>query len=163
VTLEELREAVEVVQGDDADSLRKRFVARFVDTESNAWRGILARTREYEDGIAYQGYLWDALARWERMSEDEVITELERAGGTWLALWDVNTAENIFIPDYWKFGKSAILRGAPATLAAGRELLPEDVYFVPEDFAYTLVLTHGHDATGRVRDCLRALPRNPIG
>jgi hypothetical protein len=157
MTLEELREAVEIVQGDDADALRKRFVAQFVDTESPAWKRILARTGEYEDGIAYKGYLWEALARWERMTEDEVVAELEGASGTWLALWDVNTSESIFIPDYWKFPKSAILRGAPATLGAGRELLPEDVYFVPDDFAYALVLTHEHDSTGLVRDCARAL------
>jgi len=161
MTLEELREAVEIVRGEEADSLRKRFVDRFVDTESTGWKRILERTREYKDGVAYQGYLWEALARWERMSEDDVLAELERADGTWLALWDVNTSENIFVPDYWKFPKSAILRGAPATLAAGRELLPEDVYFVPDDFAYALVLTHEHDETGRRRDCVRALPRSP--
>ena len=159
MTLEELREAVEVVRGEEADELRKRFVERFVDTESTGWKRILERTREYEDGIVYQGYLWEALACWERVSEADVVRELEAAGGTWLALWDVNTSENIFTPDYWKFPKSAILRGAPATLAAGRELLPEDVYFVPEDFAYALVLTHEHDPTGFVRDCARALPR----
>jgi hypothetical protein len=134
-------------------------VERFVDPESVGWKRILMRTREYEDGIAYLGHLWEALARWERMSEDEVVAELEAARGTWLALWDVNTAEAIPIPDYWKFTKSAILRGDPATLAAGREHLPEDVYFVPEDFSYALVLTHEHDDSGTVRDCVRALPR----
>jgi hypothetical protein len=159
VNVEQLRDAVEVVRGAEADGLRQRFVERFVDTDKIGWRRILESTREYVDGVAYVGYLWDALARWERMSEQEAIEELESSEGIWIVFWDVNTAEYIHVPNYWKFPKSAILRGSPGILAAGRELLPEDVYFVPEGFAYALVLTHEHDESGRVRDCVRALPR----
>jgi hypothetical protein len=158
MTLEELREAVEVVEGDEADALRKRFVDRFVDTTKRGWHRILETTRAYRDGIAYVGYLWDALARWERVSEDDLVAELERSKGDWLAFWDVNTAEYIHIPDYWKFPKSAILRGSPAMLAAGRDHLPEDVYFLPDDFGYALVTTHEENPPGS-RICVRALPR----
>jgi hypothetical protein len=156
--LEEFREAVEIVGGDAADALRRRFVEHFVDTRKRGWRRIVETTREYSDGVAYVGYLWDALARWEDIAEDDLVAELENSTGAWLALWDVNTAEYIHIPDYWKFPKSAILRAGPATLAAGRHHLPEDVYFLPDDFGYALVTTHEEEPPGS-RLCVRALPR----
>jgi hypothetical protein len=158
MTLEEFRRAVQTVEGDEADTLRRRFVDRFVDTSKRGWKRILETTREYSDGIAYVGYLWDALARWERIPEDDLVTELERSSGDWVVFWDVNTSEYIHVPDYWKFPKSGILRARPATLAEGRAFLPEDVYFVPDDFGYALVATHEENPPGS-RICVRALPR----
>jgi hypothetical protein len=158
MTLEELRAQVEVVEGEAADALRRRYVETFADTASGGYRRILETTRTYEDGPGYIGYLWEAFARWEQLGEEELAAEMEAANGTWFALWDVNTARNIFIPDYWKFPKASVVRGEPSVLVAGRDHLPEDVYYVPEAFDYSLVLTHEHDPTGTRRVCVRAYP-----
>jgi hypothetical protein len=159
--LEELRASVDVLEGHQADALRERYVATFVDTSSGGYRRIVQSTREYEDGFGYKGYLWEALGRWEHAAEEEIVAEMEEAAGTWFALWDLNTSTTIFVPDYWKFPKPSVLRGKAGVLVEGREFLPEDVYYVPEAFDRSLILTHEHDPTGTRRLCARALPREP--
>jgi hypothetical protein len=156
--LEELRTQVEVVEGEAADALRRRYVETFVDTSSSGYQRIVETTGTYEDGPGYIGYLWEALARWEHGSEEELVAEMEAANGAWFALWDLNTARNIFIPNYWKFPKASVLRGEPSLLVAGRDHLPEDVYYVPETFDRSFVLTHEYDPTGTRRICVRAHP-----
>jgi hypothetical protein len=158
MTLEQLRTQVEVVEGEAADALRRRYVETFVDTSSGGYRRILETTGTYEDGAGYIGYLWEALARWEHVDEEELVAEMEAATGIWFALWDLNTARNIFIPDYWKLPKASVLRGEPGVLVAGRDHLPEDVYYVPEAFDRSLVFTHEHDPNGTRRICVRAYP-----
>jgi hypothetical protein len=95
MTLEELRTRVEVVEGEAADALRRWFVETFVDTSSVGYRRILETTGTYEDGPGYIGYLWEALARWEHVDEEELVAEMEAATGIWLALWDLNASARI--------------------------------------------------------------------
>ena len=56
--------------------------------------------------------------------------------------WDIHSSEKIWIKDYWKFDKDAVLRMSMDTLLAGCEFLPEDIYICDSTFQWTFVMTH---------------------
>lgn len=57
-------------------------------------------------------------------------------------LWDIHTAERIFIEDYWKFGKNNVLKLEFAELMNNLHYLPDDIYILDENYAWTIALTH---------------------
>lgn len=57
-------------------------------------------------------------------------------------LWDLHSEQEIFIGDYWKFPRGAVLELAYPDLMAGLEYLPEDIYVFDRHYTWSLILTH---------------------
>jgi len=67
-------------------------------------------------------------------------------------MWDIHTKERIFIKDYWKFKKKAVLKMKANLLFEGEIHLPEDIYIFDDSFNWTIAKTH-EDIDGE-RYCL---------
>jgi hypothetical protein len=156
VELEEFRRQSKLLVGGPADAVRDRFVEVFVDTKSIYYKRIQSSWKEYADGFGYVGHLWDTLAADEQIAESEMLTAIAEQD-RWLCFWDINSAEHIRIPNYWRLPKAAVVDAPSSVLIAGLEWLPEDLYFVTSAFEISYVLTHEYLDAGR--DCRRALPR----
>lgn len=130
-----------VIDNTQGSSLRERYIETFVDTNHKWYHDRIGARRKYIDGYCYEGYLWDCLKNKELVSA-EYIKELSENVGTVYVFWDMHSCERIFIEDYWKFAKDAVLELKFDTLIQGREFLPEDIYIFDNSFKWTLVLTH---------------------
>jgi hypothetical protein len=56
--------------------------------------------------------------------------------------WDIHTKERIFIENYWKFDKWAVLHLNSQLLFENLEYLLEDIYIFDDSLSWTLILTH---------------------
>ena len=57
-------------------------------------------------------------------------------------MWDVNSKDYIFIPDYWKYPKEAVLSISVEEFKKIKDTLPEDVYLYDNSFSWSIALTH---------------------
>jgi hypothetical protein len=132
---------VGVAPPEDAEHLRATFVSRRLDPRHAEQAAEALRLRQFPDGLAYTGYLWDFLADKHVVSEEEVWRDLEPVSELY-AMWDLHSSERIRTPDYFKFPKATVLRTDSATLRRGLEYLPEDLYIFDATCAWAAALTH---------------------
>ncbi len=64
-------------------------------------------------------------------------------------LWDLHSNERIYVADYWKFPKEAVLLLSATDLAAGLDFLPDDIYVFDRTFDWSIVFTHEYTADQR--------------
>ena len=76
------------------------------------------------------------------MVEESLIYSYRDKMKSIYVFWDIHSSEKIWIKDYWKFDKDAVLRMSMDTLLAGCEFLPEDIYICDSTFQWTFVMTH---------------------
>src|SRR5437899_2226000 len=112
MALREVRDRLTVFLGREANDLRTCYIERFVDTSSDHYRRDIATLVQCSDGMCYRGYLWDCLRKpWQRVTEHFIIECLRAKSELAYVLWDIHSRGRIFIPDYWKFPKEAVLQG----------------------------------------------------
>jgi hypothetical protein len=133
---------IEVAPREDAERLRAVFVETRLDPERVSQGAEALQLRRFSDGLAYTGYLWDYLDDPHVVREGQIWNQRLDAVAEVYAMWDIHSAERIFIPDYWKFPRETVLRADPATLRRGLQYLPEDLYLFDESFAWAGALTH---------------------
>ncbi len=142
LSLEEFKEGVTIITGAEADRIRDRYIDRFVDTASEYYAAHIETRKQYRDGMYYFGYLWDTLKRGRVIPEAEILDRPDLADETVYVLWDLHSEEKIFIEDYWKFPRGAVLELTYRDLIAGLEYLPEDIYIFDTQYTWSLILTH---------------------
>lgn len=142
LSLEDFKERVTVITGPEADRIRDRYIDRFVDTGSQYYAAYIEMRKRYRDGLYYFGYLWDTLKHRRVIPEAEILDRPNLAGEAVYAMWDLHSEEKIFIEDYWKFPREAVLELSYADLIAGLEHLPKDIYIFGRDYTWSLILTH---------------------
>jgi hypothetical protein len=152
-----LSRGVRVLSGDEAARVRIRFIDTFVDVDSSFYEERIATLRRFSDGEFYTGYLWDVIRNYRRISEEELLTLSHNLGPSY-ALWDLHSADQIVVPNYWKFPRAAVLHGLAAHIYEARSTLPQDLYIVREDFTVCLITTHEDQPDG-VPIILEAHPR----
>ena len=59
-------------------------------------------------------------------------------------MWDIHSAERIFIPNYWKYPKECILYVEMWSEDMYKEL-PEDIYIFDDTFTWSAIYTHEID------------------
>ena len=96
---------------------------------------------KFSDGYCYLGYLWDCIKN-PIIIDSEYIKEIAKDMGTVYVFWDINSCERIFIENYWRFEKDAVLKVDFATLIEGKNYLPEDIYIFDKNIQWTLIKTH---------------------
>ena len=150
--LNEFRAAAAILLGSEANEIRRQYIQSFVDTTTSYYRERIAVTRAFRDGQCYVGYLWDSLKHSRLVDEEEAIKELARMAKPLYALWDIHSNERIYIKDYWKFPKDAVLILGVKELIAGMRFLPEDIYVFDDSFDWSIVFTHEYYGDQQ-RDC----------
>lgn len=143
--------------GEEAGEIRTRFVSDYVDVDSQYFEDRIATLKRFSDGEFYSGYLWDVIPNYTRISGEQAAS-LARSLGSSYSLWDLHSADKIWLPDYWKFPRDAVLKGPAIEIFHARPILPADLYIIREDFAICLVLTHEEEPHG-VPIILEAAPR----
>lgn len=141
-----------ILNGKNADELRRRFTEAFVNTASGYYKTAIREERLCSDGMCYLGYLWDCMKAPERVTEKRVTDTLSGMEKVY-AMWDINSKDRILIPDYWKYPKRAVLELTKDELSAVLPTLPEDVYFFDGSFTWAFALTHEYNDKGG-RYCL---------
>lgn len=132
---------------------REKYIENFINSNDKSYREQIQLRHRFVDGYCYLGYLWDYIISPVVIEEEEIKEIAKKMGGIYV-FWDIHTCERIFIKDYWKFDKDAILKMNVETLLQGEEYLPEDIYIFDESFSWTLIKTH-EDINGN-RFCLKS-------
>jgi hypothetical protein len=147
LSFEEFTARLTLLVGRDADDIRARYIAHFVDTTTTYYREHIARLSPHSDGLSYDGYLWDSLAEGRQVTENEVrgVELLDHTVGVF---WDLHSRDKIWTPagTYWRFPKRAVLQLQHRDLLAGQAYLPTDLYIFDPAMSWTLVFTHEWDA-----------------
>lgn len=152
-----------VLRGEEASRLRKRYIARFVDTSTAYFRNEIDGREALGDERHYSGYLWDTLKHAEVITQQQLVDTL----AVWQSVyvfWDLHSERKIFIPDYWKFPKDSVLQATSTDLArvllhdadigpTADLILPEDLYLFGDTVEFSLITTHEYVPE---RYCLRA-------
>ena len=155
-SLADFRAAVTVIDPTLALELRSRYIRKFIDTEIDYYQTNILKRRKFSDGVCYTGYLWNCLLpSRRRISAKRFWTKIRRKDEL-IAFWDIHSCDHIFVWDYWKFPKDAVLKVSSRLLFEHKWIvshygyLPEDIYFCDETFEWSLIATHESDAKGDI-------------
>ena len=125
----------------ESDFLREIFIESFVDTSSKYYQPYILDLHSFSDGLCYTGFLWDCMTNFQVVSQNFILDFLERRTTDIYVLWDIHSRDRIFIENYWKYPKRAVLSFSPCELADILPTLPEDCYFFDASLAWAAVLT----------------------
>lgn len=146
--------SIECLDAAQSTRIRDRFVSEFVDQSDRQFDESIRHRREFPDGEAYTGYLWDFIRARAIISEAELWERVTRREWVY-AMWDIHSSDRILIKDYWRFPKESVLIGRPpALIRSGQAYLPEDLYLFDDSYAWVAATTH--DEMDGKRFCLWA-------
>ena len=143
---------MKIVEKDFAEELRARYMSKYIDTSSDAYKERIAKLYKMSDGICYIGYMWDCFKNYIITDEKKCLEFLTQKN-EYMVLWDINSRDYIKICDYWKYSKDTVISLRSNELAEVLSTLPEDIYFFDETFTWTVVLTHETTEKGK-RSCI---------
>lgn len=132
---------MKIIIGSKAEDLRKKYIEYFIDTNLEYYSERIKRKKMCSDGMCYTGYLWDCLKNKFLMSEKECFRYIENTKKIYV-FWDIHSQDRIFIPNYWKYPKDAIVEMQCKELLEYINTFPEDIYVVDETFEWSVIFTH---------------------
>lgn len=133
----------------DAPFLRAMFIDTFVDTSSDYYKQNIEEWKECSDGWCYKGFLWDTLKQYQPVSPYFISEILKSKPSDLYVFWDLRSKDYIFIEDYWKYPKHAVIRFSPAELPDILATIPEDAYFFDDSLTWAAILTHEERKPGK--------------
>ena len=145
---------MEILIEKEANQIREKYVSCFINTNMDYDVDNIKKRIMCRDGMCYTGYLWDCLKNKYLVSEKECISYIENIENIYI-FWDIHSQDRIFIPDYWKYPKDAVLKLRYKEFIENINNLPEDIYIVDDTFEWSIALTHETDAQQN-RYCLFA-------
>lgn len=145
---------MEVLIENKAEQLREKYISHFIDTNLEYYLSRIQKRIMCSDGMCYTGYLWDCLKNKFVMSENECFHYIENTESIYV-FWDIHSKDRIFIPNYWKYPKEAILKMQYKEFVKNIDNFPEDIYIVDDMFEWSIVFTHETDMQQK-RYCLFA-------
>lgn len=152
MTFEEFKQNLSICSSEQSISLRETYIQSFIDTESYHYKTYINILNCYSDGLCYEGYLWDCLFHAEVVNFEYLTKSAAQLGNVYV-LWDIHSKDRIWIPDYWKLGKSNVIQLSYGVLMNNLKYLPEDIYIFDNTFTWTLILTH--EVIDEKRWCLK--------
>ena len=132
---------IEIIDKKKSDKIRRDYISKFVNTEHKLYKEQIMTLHKFKDGYCYLGYLWDYIKN-PTIVDQNYITEMSKYKNKIYVFWDIHSCERIFIDNYWKFRKDAVLKLELELLMKGEEYLPEDIYIFDETLSWTLIQTH---------------------
>lgn len=132
-----------VLDIEKSNTLREKYISAFINTESPFYIDRIKTLTQFSDGMCYVGYLWDCLKKPVVVSQPEIAEKLKSKRNIYI-MWDIHSAERIFIPNYWKYPKECILYVEMWSEDMYKEL-PEDIYIFDDTFTWSAIYTHETD------------------
>lgn len=132
---------MKIIIGSKAEDLRKKYIEYFIDINLEYYSERIKRQIMCSDGMCYTGYLWDCLKNKFLMSEKDCFRYIENTEKIY-AFWDIHSQDRIFVPNYWKYPKDAIVEMQYKELLENINTFPEDIYIVDETFKWSVIFTH---------------------
>ena len=74
--------------------------------------------------------------------QENVLKRIETAKEPLLVMWDIHSRDRIFIPNYWKYPKHAVLEMNSEEYIQLQPSLPEDHYVFTTEYKWTVAVTH---------------------
>lgn len=133
---------MEIIVGNAATLLREKYILTFVDCDLPHYVNTIATTKKYIDGYCYQGYLWDCQRNASNIAESDALKMIRNKNSAIYIMWDIHSCENIFVENYWKYPKEAIIQLEADEFEKYMDTFPEDVYIFDSMFDWTISLTH---------------------
>jgi hypothetical protein len=133
----------------ESASLRADYIAKFIDTSSQYYIERIAKKHQFPDGSHAIGYLWESILKstlitYERFCEHVVCYNEV------LSLADDHSRSQVIGGTLWPFPPYSVIKTPPNLLLQLLPALPEDLYVFDRTFAWTLILTHEHNAQQRI-------------
>lgn len=75
MSIAELKDSITIITGEEAASLRGKYISRFIDTGSEHFQKYIATRKQFKDGLFYTGYLWDCFKHAEPINESELTSQ----------------------------------------------------------------------------------------
>lgn len=147
------KDNLRVVDKTESSILRNKYIKKFINTEHELYRKQIQTRHKFSDGFCYLGYLWDYL-NIPFVIDKNYIETVATIKDKVYVFWDIHSCERIFIADYWKFDKDAVLKLRLEMLLRGEKYLPEDIYIFDDSLEWTLIKTH-EDINGKCY-CLKS-------
>lgn len=132
---------MKIIIGNEAILLRKKYITSFIDTNSTYYNQKIKKQVMFSDGICYEGYLWDCLRNKFMMSEKACVQYIQNIEKLYV-FWDIHSKDRIFIQNYWKYPKNAVLEIGSKEFSQKIHTFPEDIYIVDETFEWSVIFTH---------------------
>lgn len=151
--LKTFKENLEILNEKEGNQLREKYIETFIDINSESYKKQIKIKHEFNDGYCYLGYLWDYLKN-PIIIDKSYIAAVAKGLDDIYVFGDIHTCERIFTKNYWKFGKTVVLKLKFETLLKGEEYLPEDIYIFDHSFTWTVIKTH-EDINGKCY-CLKS-------
>ncbi|MBR0135124.1 MAG: hypothetical protein IJM18_02905 [Clostridia bacterium] len=137
-----------IINGKAADDIRQRFTDAFIDRSSEYYKTAVRETRLCSDGMCYLGRLWVCFRERNMITEAQAVEAAKEFPRLYI-MWDLNSADRITIPGYWKYPKRAVLQITSNELETVLPTLPEDAYVFDEDLKKAIAFTNEKVTKGR--------------
>lgn len=145
---------MEVILGQKARAIRTCYINTFINQNQPFYVKNIATLKKYTDGECYIGYLWDYLKQASTCTIEEALQIIYACKTSMYVMWDIHSAENILIDDYWKYPKDAVLTVNADEFKEKCNSFPEDIYVFTPKFNWTVALTHEYiDESRYCRKC----------
>lgn len=151
--LKTFNKQLQILNKTERSEFRKKYIEKFVNTNHELYQIQIQSKQKFVDGDCYLGYLWDYIKN-PFIIDMEYIEKIAKYIDEVYVFWDIHSCERIFVKNYWRFDKDAILHLKFETLLEGQDFLPEDIYIFDENMTWTLIKTH-EDIDGK-RYCLKS-------
>lgn len=144
-----------ILTGADAECIRNIFLESFIDVNSDYYQHYIQQRVLFSDGWCYSGYLWECIRDKKTVSCRYILEHIKMQEGPIYILWDIHSSERIFVHDYWKYPKTAVLKTDARNIECIIDELPEDCYFFDETLSWIAAFTH-EELKPRKRMCFFA-------
>lgn len=139
----------------DAETLRQAYLDRFVDTDCQHYRKYVATRRKFSDGLHYEGYIWDCLRDFTRITYAEFCDAVQRLAPIF-AMADDHSRDRVAGAPLWPYPPGSVISLSGALLLQLLPVLPEDIYVFDRTVSWTLILTHEtYETEEQKRICVR--------
>jgi hypothetical protein len=140
-SLEEFASATRLLPPSEASEWRERLIEARLDPALAEDAASALELRDFSDGQAYSGYLWDFLRDKEIISEATLWRRVAQVSKI-IVLWDLHSIERVLSPRNHQFPRGTVIKTDAPTLYRGLPYLPEDIYIFDESLQWVGALTH---------------------
>jgi len=134
---------------EESNEIRGKYISNFIDSSCDHYVKYIKDIKKFSDGFCYIGYLWDCIKAPELIDFD-LLRTYYNSDKLVNIFWDIHSKDNIFIENYWKFGKENVIKLKYGLLFDNYDLFPEDIYIFDDSFEWTIILTHEFINTKRM-------------
>ena|ERR1044071_3507421 len=139
----------EILCPEDSAFWREGYLEAFIDTASPWYEHHIALLRQYSDGMHYEGYLWECLRKWSKITIERLRLDASHHGELFV-LADDHSRDKIPGGRLWPYRSCSVARFDAQLLLRCLDVLPDDIYIFDSTLSWTLIATHEDDGKRRI-------------